>query len=458
MPVLSPTTTNIYQNLSASTSKSATSTSSQDNDYKGKLGGAIGGPTSATQQQIALSNLALGPANPDFHPSIWGSSSRVAPTGTISRGYIRRANPGGASDPTAGYKLRFMYNPEAIQRSYISYLDQQAIDPFNSLNGSENSTMAPGILDFNFQLVFDRQIEAQQVSNDEGCLVDLKYFDLVVRGVLPTTQAGVPDSGIMMVNPRDIVVVFSNDLQVRGRPYNASITYERFTHKMTPTRVTVNIAIKAMYVGPTPPSYDLPSETETRHSSVIQYENTVKAKEAAVTVEDGTALILELVKSSGYSVSDLKSGGSSSGAVGSGGGGGLVGSVGGGGTGSTAFDMERVLKTIRTLESGGNYQAVGPGGAATGAYQFIDSTWRANGGTTAKAYLATPEEQDRVARNHVNAIMGGSTDVRKVPGYWYYPAWWDNPEKWDQVPAPGAGNRLTYRQYIDKWMATYTSV
>ena len=54
----------------------------------------------------------------------------------------------------------------------------------------------------------------------------------------------------MMVNPRDITVVFSQEITVQGRPLNASVVFERFTHKMVPTRMRINLQMRVVYFGP----------------------------------------------------------------------------------------------------------------------------------------------------------------------------------------------------------------
>lgn len=119
-------------------------------------------------------------------------------------------------------------------------------------------------------------------------------------------------------------------------------------------------------------------------------------------------------------------------------------------------DVERVLATIRTLESGGDYTIKAHGSTASGAYQFLDSSWDGYGGYE-HASDAPPEVQDAKAASNVAAILdrnGGN--VSAVPVVWYIghvPA--ADSAEWDRVPAPDAGNRLTPRQYQTRWMNEY---
>lgn len=126
-------------------------------------------------------------------------------------------------------------------------------------------------------------------------------------------------------------------------------------------------------------------------------------------------------------------------------------------------DVSRVLDTIRTLESGGDYTAKAAHASASGAYQIIDSTWAAwsvdAGITTPYAHAsdAPPDVQDAVAGYHVRLILDLYHDVSYVPLVWYYPAAIGNPVLMDSVPAPEAGNTLTPRQYQTRWMDVYNS-
>ena len=192
-------------------------------------------------------------SNPPFTT---GAAGRIHPTlqgQRITRGYIRRANYE-AGDATSKSRLYFMYNPETIVRDYVSYLDQAALDPFNTVYGSNNLVAPPSFMNFRFDLFFDRQDEVAQDIDNPGVFADYQFFDLVVRNVVPSDPNSVatalPDNGVMMVNPRDITVVFSPQLTVQGRPINAQVVFEKFSHRMTPIRMRIALEMRVVYIGP----------------------------------------------------------------------------------------------------------------------------------------------------------------------------------------------------------------
>ena len=117
-------------------------------------------------------------------------------------------------------------------------------------------------------------------------------------------------------------------------------------------------------------------------------------------------------------------------------------------------EMGAILATIRSMESGSDYTAEARLSTASGAYQFLDSSWGGYGGY-ARAKDAPPEVQDAKAAEHAGAILwrnGG--DVSTIPVSWYIGHVPVGAE-WDTVPRPDAGNRLTPREYQDRWMARY---
>jgi len=73
------------------------------------------------------------------------------------------------------------------------------------------------------------------------------------------------------------------------------------------------------------------------------------------------------------------------------------------------------LACVRAHESGGNYQAKNPNSTASGAYQFLDSTWRtmsARAGHSGwgSARHAPPAVQDAVAQFTVNSGWASAWD------------------------------------------------
>jgi hypothetical protein len=114
---------------------------------------------------------------------------------------------------------------------------------------------------------------------------------------------------------------------------------------------------------------------------------------------------------------------------------------------------DAVLAAIRSIESGGDYEAEAAGSSASGAYQFIDSTWNDYGGYP-RASDAPPKVQDRKAAESVTAILAEHDgDIAAVPVVWYLghlPE--DGDPEWDEVPGV---NRHTPREYQQRWLKTY---
>jgi hypothetical protein len=145
-------------------------------------------------------------------------------------------------------------------------------------------------------------------------------------------------------------------------------------------------------------------------------------------------------------------------------------------SGAATGGIEAILATIRTKESGNNYQAdvmknadaqarakaLGYGKAsASGAYQFVDSSWQ---GLTKKYGIGTqykravdapPDVQDRVAAAYVNEILvatGG--DVSKVPVAWYT----GNIEGKIDARALAMNPGLSVAKYQESWLSQYAKM
>jgi hypothetical protein len=124
--------------------------------------------------------------------------------------------------------------------------------------------------------------------------------------------------------------------------------------------------------------------------------------------------------------------------------------------GQQGGSVDVVLLTIRTLESGGDYTAEATGSTASGAYQFLDSSWARYGGYQ-RAADAPPAVQDAKAVELITSVLDRySGDIGAVPVVWYIgyvPP--DGAPAWDTVPAPQAGNTLTPREYQTRWLGKY---
>ncbi len=117
-----------------------------------------------------------------------------------------------------------------------------------------------------------------------------------------------------------------------------------------------------------------------------------------------------------------------------------------------------ILATIRYMESRGQYLIPPNKGNASGAYQFIGSTWQNYGGY-AHAYLAPPHIQDERAAKDVKLFLEQwDNDVSMIPVLWYYPNAAKNPALMDVVPVPSAGNTLTIREYQQRWLVTFSTI
>ena len=106
------------------------------------------------------------------------------------------------------------------------------------------------------------------------------------------------------------------------------------------------------------------------------------------------------------------------------------------GTGSVSIDI--ILATIRQLESNNSYTARAAKGTASGAYQFVDSTWNNYGGYP-QAWIAPPAVQDERVRLLVEPLLR-KWGLSGIPIGWYYPAALGDPSWLDRVPHPEYGN------------------
>jgi hypothetical protein len=120
-------------------------------------------------------------------------------------------------------------------------------------------------------------------------------------------------------------------------------------------------------------------------------------------------------------------------------------------SGGAGGDVDSVLNLIKGVESsGGNYNAKNPNSSASGAYQYIDSTWQAEtkkygiGQQYPTARSAPPQIQDAVARKSVEEkLKMYDGDVNKVLNSWYT----GNPEGKMTAAGLAANRGLTAEGY-----------
>lgn len=127
----------------------------------------------------------------------------------------------------------------------------------------------------------------------------------------------------------------------------------------------------------------------------------------------------------------------------------------------TNGQIEQILATIKQKESGGDYTKANPTSSASGAYQYIDSTWQALtkkygiGTEYSRAKDAPAEIQDEIARRDVQDILkrvGG--DISKVPNVWYT----GNAEGKMTEKQLAANKGLTSEMYQQDWMKRFAKI
>jgi len=133
-------------------------------------------------------------------------------------------------------------------------------------------------------------------------------------------------------------------------------------------------------------------------------------------------------------------------------------------------NVDAILATIRTLESGDNYiesrhsRATGyatASGNPSGAYQYIYTSWGSYRGYN-EAFQAPPAVQDERATNDITAVLDRFGSVEWVPVAWYVGSGGAakvRSGEWplSYIPNP-TYNRISIGDYQTKWMHHYTTI
>jgi len=120
---------------------------------------------------------------------------------------------------------------------------------------------------------------------------------------------------------------------------------------------------------------------------------------------------------------------------------------------------KQILETIKKRESDGNYNIRSKSSSASGAYQFIDGTWRSRAQAAGvdiqkypRAFMAPPDVQDKVADVYISEVLRqNNNDVSKIPLVWYT----GNAQGRMSAKALGVNKGLTPQAYQASWMKTY---
>jgi D-alanyl-D-alanine dipeptidase len=120
---------------------------------------------------------------------------------------------------------------------------------------------------------------------------------------------------------------------------------------------------------------------------------------------------------------------------------------------------KQILETIKKRESGGDYNIRSKSSSASGAYQFIDSTWRSRAQAAGvdvrqypRAFMAPPDVQDKVADVYISEVLRqNNNDVSKIPLVWYT----GNAQGRMSAGALAVNRGLTPQAYQASWMKTY---
>ncbi len=114
------------------------------------------------------------------------------------------------------------------------------------------------------------------------------------------------------------------------------------------------------------------------------------------------------------------------------------------------FTIDAILYGVKMHESGGSYTIQNQSGSsASGAYQYLDSTWNGYGGYS-RAMYAPPEVQDARARQDFAAAFSkyGNWD-QAIMSHFGGPGFASDPSNFSSIPGAPGYNNPTGRTFLD---------
>jgi len=92
---------------------------------------------------------------------------------------------------------------------------------------------------------------------------------------------------VLLINPRDITVVFSSDLTIQGRAYNAQVSFDKFTNRMIPIRMRIGVTMKVLYIGPERPQTEqVDFNQESNYKITVPYSSRLGLPETSTDIEE----------------------------------------------------------------------------------------------------------------------------------------------------------------------------
>lgn len=199
-------------------------------------------------------------------------------TKRILRGYMRRSTVYPLSQPglsdqqkATNAKLYFMYNPSDVMRQYVSYTALAGQSSDNPESATSGGQQVPAMVTMNMELLFDRQEEVARFPNHPGVLVDLAVFDMLIGNNITSyddvmnrdvnfgdasasTAVSTPSGGADTATLKPgldiyITIIMSPSLVFEGKIMEASALFQKFSHRMTPTRMTLTVTLWLNYTG-----------------------------------------------------------------------------------------------------------------------------------------------------------------------------------------------------------------
>jgi len=218
----------------------------------------------------------------------WMSGKDGAPAQRILRGYIRRVlqadltkiapiddKEGHWKDLASNARLYFMYNPSDIQRQYLSFADTSNLQSINPSATQNADLPAFTALTVSLELFFDRQEEVGRFPDHPGVLIDLATFDALmdqrpldqgtvnkqydwykshINQALATSADGTGATPtyfqtLTLNNAIQLAVIMSPNITFQGSIMEANALFQKFSSRMTPTRMTLSLTLLLTYIG-----------------------------------------------------------------------------------------------------------------------------------------------------------------------------------------------------------------